>query len=728
MIRRFHRYLFSQLLRMPLEDDPEKPDGFYIVLLDDSGRRIDIEYMEQCEERAVSFEDPHNPAIEEFTRLHDAVVLPTHREVGGRRETFILSSVCKRLSPMSPFPDPSKAKTFKEYFEVIHRCKVTKLDQPLLEVEHMSLRVNVLVDRKKLKESSKKRSYRRIRLIPELCELGPLPASLLSAALMVPSILYRITSLLLAMQLRESIAVGYDISKESELPPIGAEHEEGEMYTPMAGGSGEELMEVDDKKELEFHELSKVLRELFSNNDVCHTMPESALILQAVTTAHATDIFNLERLEMLGDAFLKLAVSLYLYTTFEDKDEGKLTKRKIKQISNLALFRAAERRGLSPYVHDKQFARGMWCPPGCRVSQSYKGTAKEAAAVDAMEVDEVDDPASDDHQTTAADRVRQECSTQCLSDKAVADSVEALIGAYLISCGYQGALSFMKYLGLQVLPEESNDNLQDLEGDGSLEESDQEYSSCSEDSDDELSGDLSSPGKYAIFDLPQLIHFGTDNQDKVNQLIMGHNTFEERIQYTFKNKLYLLQALTHASYQPNRVTDCYQRLEFLGDALLDFLVTQHLYVRNKRLSPGELTDVRQALVNNNIFARIAVRYGFHKYLKYMSPGWFKKIDTFVCVLEAEEEDDETKEVITEKTGPLPQCGIFISRIFPVFLEYLHTTEFHSMELDQSMEIGFSDLFLQYFQNISILWKTMAFQTQFLFSLHSPASGHKPINL
>ena len=209
---------------------------------------------------------------------------------------------------------------------------------------------------------------------------------------------------------------------------------------------------------------------------------------------------------------------------------------------------------------------------------------------------------------------------------------------------------------------------------------------------------------------------------------MGHNTFEERIQYTFKNKLYLLQALTHASYQPNRVTDCYQRLEFLGDALLDFLVTQHLYVRNKRLSPGELTDVRQALVNNNIFARIAVRYGFHKYLKYMSPGWFKKIDTFVCVLEAEEEDDETKEVITEKTGPLPQCGIFISRIFPVFLEYLHTTEFHSMELDQSMEIGFSDLFLQYFQNISIVWKTMAFQTQFLFSLHSPASGHKPINL
>ena len=51
---------------------------------------------------------------------------------------------------------------------------------------------------------------------------------------------------------------------------------------------------------------------------------------------------------------------------------------------------------------------------------------------------------------------RQRCTTQEISDKSVADSVEALIGAYLTSCGYLGALKFMRYLGIKVLPEETD--------------------------------------------------------------------------------------------------------------------------------------------------------------------------------------------------------------------------------------------------------------------------------
>lgn len=115
--------------------------------------------------------------------------------------------------------------------------------------------------------------------------------------------------------------------------------------------------------------------------------------------------------------------------------------------------------------------------------------------------------------------------------------------------------------------------------------------------------------------------------------------FEDSIQYSFNDKMYLLQALTHASYEFNVLTpDCYQRLEFLGDAVLDFLVTECLYSGNASLSPGQLTDLRQALVNNNIFAKIAVKYNYHKYLKYTSPEWFKKINDFVQQL-----DDDRKE-------------------------------------------------------------------------------------
>ena len=46
------------------------------------------------------------------------------------------------------------------------------------------------------------------------------------------------------------------------------------------------------------------------------------------------------------------------------------------------------------------------------------------------------------------------------------------------------------------------------------------------------------------------------------------------IGYVWRDKSYLLQAFSHASYYPNRLTDCYQRLEFLGDAVLDYLITR----------------------------------------------------------------------------------------------------------------------------------------------------------
>ena len=49
----------------------------------------------------------------------------------------------------------------------------------------------------------------------------------------------------------------------------------------------------------------------------------------------------------------------------------------------------------------------------------------------------------------------------------------------------------------------------------------------------------------------------------------------------FKDRSYLLQAFAHASYYPNRLTDCYQRLEFLGDAVLDYLITRYTLSRHK---------------------------------------------------------------------------------------------------------------------------------------------------
>jgi len=57
-------------------------------------------------------------------------------------------------------------------------------------------------------------------------------------------------------------------------------------------------------------------------------------------------------------------------------------------------------------------------------------------------------------------------------------------------------------------------------------------------------------------------------REMLERLYAGLDSFEARLGYVFKNKLLLIEALTHASYFPNRLTDCYQRLEFLGDAVL----------------------------------------------------------------------------------------------------------------------------------------------------------------
>ena len=79
------------------------------------------------------------------------------------------------------------------------------------------------------------------------------------------------------------------------------------------------------------------------------------------------------------------------------------------------------------------------------------------------------------------------------------------------------------------------------------------------------------------------------------------------------------------------------RLEFLGDAILDYLITRHLFDHHQYLSPGALTDLRSALVNNTIFASLAVKFGYHKYFKALSPELFHVINNFVIFVKEKKE-------------------------------------------------------------------------------------------
>lgn len=67
----------------------------------------------------------------------------------------------------------------------------------------------------------------------------------------------------------------------------------------------------------------------------------------------------------------------------------------------------------------------------------------------------------------------------------------------------------------------------------------------------------------------------------------------------------------------------------VGDAVLDMLITQYIFSDPKEHSPGELTDLRQALVNNNFFGCLAIKHRFHIHLSFSSPAVQKLREDFV---------------------------------------------------------------------------------------------------
>jgi dsRNA-specific ribonuclease len=72
---------------------------------------------------------------------------------------------------------------------------------------------------------------------------------------------------------------------------------------------------------------------------------------------------------------------------------------------------------------------------------------------------------------------------------------------------------------------------------------------------------------------------------------------ESVIGHQFRNKTLLLEALTHPSCERDIQTESYQRLEFLGDSVLDYVVVSFLTEHQKQLSQGRMTQIKGALVN-----------------------------------------------------------------------------------------------------------------------------------
>ncbi|EGT48937.1 CBN-DCR-1 protein [Caenorhabditis brenneri] len=356
------------------------------------------------------------------------------------------------------------------------------------------------------------------------------------------------------------------------------------------------------------------------------------LLLTALTTSNAADGMSLERFETIGDSFLKFATTDYLYHTLQDQHEGKLSFARSKEVSNCNLYRLGKKLGIPQLIIANKFdAHDSWLPPCYIPTCNFKAPNTDDAEEKDIEMERLlngetieekpqnktgwDMELKDEAKTTTEKietitfpkrtaLVNEDISPlpynlltqQNISDKSIADAMEALIGVHLLTLGPNPTLKVMSWMGLKVIQKDAVT-------------------------------DVAAP-LLRFIDTPTNPNASTIQLDNLWQQFQFAK-LEEKIGYRFKERAYLVQAFTHASYSNNRVTGCYQRLEFLGDAVLDYMITRFLFEDVRQYSPGVLTDLRSALVNNTIFASLAVKYEFQKHFIAMCPGLHHMIEKFV---------------------------------------------------------------------------------------------------
>lgn len=95
---------------------------------------------------------------------------------------------------------------------------------------------------------------------------------------------------------------------------------------------------------------------------------------------------------------------------------------------------------------------------------------------------------------------------------------------------------------------------------------------------------------------------------------MNFEICENNIGYSFKNKNLLKEALTHTSYAYENKVKSNERLEYLGDSILEFVISEYLFLKYDNLSEGEMTKVRANVVCEDSLYEIAKRHNFSDFL------------------------------------------------------------------------------------------------------------------
>jgi dsRNA-specific ribonuclease len=106
-------------------------------------------------------------------------------------------------------------------------------------------------------------------------------------------------------------------------------------------------------------------------------------------------------------------------------------------------------------------------------------------------------------------------------------------------------------------------------------------------------------------DIPSIAQ--NPDPDQAPRHIMDEN-LQRHLGYTFKNENLLVEALTHPSCQYDSSTQSFQRLEFLGDAILDMIINPIIFAHSISIKPKDMTLIRHAVVNANLLAFFCMEF------------------------------------------------------------------------------------------------------------------------
>ncbi|KAL8339952.1 hypothetical protein RB601_006198 [Gaeumannomyces tritici] len=424
---------------------------------------------------------------------------------GSRK--FFMSRVRRDLTPQDKVPEDVPAPAHRSWRTAEHTILnysvslwsksrdaiIPRLrkDAPVVEAELVSLRRNLLDQN----DAETAVPQRTCFLVLETLQISRLPVEVVSMAYNFPAIIYRLENNLIALNCCNllGLSIRPDLALEAVTKDSDNSDEPDEAPVNFQGGMGK----------------------------------------------------NYERLEFLGDCFLKMATTIALFTLMAG-DEFEYHVERMTDICNKNLLNVALDMGLQKYIRSKSFNRRTWYPSGLTL---LKGKRLEADA------------------------------THSLGDKSIADVCEALIGAAYLTGRERNSFD-MAVKAVTLLTRSQTHTMKSFA----------EY--------------------RAAYVKPE---WQTVPASRL-QLELARR-IKEKMGYEFKDARLLRSAFMHPSYP--RVYEnipSYQRLEFLGDALLDMTCIDHLFGRFPDRDPQWLTEHKMAMVSNQFYGCLAVELGFHRHV------------------------------------------------------------------------------------------------------------------